>query len=516
MSIDRAVSVADNTPVIIGVGQYSERPQDEGYEALSHIDLAGCALQSAITDCQASATVAPEIELIAAIRQFEISYAGAPVPFGRSTNPPRSIAARVGAEPERAILEVTGGQAPQKLVGEIAEHIAHCEYELAAIVGAEAISTVLTLSEADEKPDWSEQIEGEMDDRGYGSERIFEKDWLIHGTMGVIGGYACIDNARRARLGLSLEDYRQQVGELFAPFTDVAAANPHAAAPVRKTADELAAITQRNRIVAEPYARMTIARDQVNQGAALLVASAGKARELGVPEDRWVHIHAVTTASELKALHRPDLSNSPAAIESIDRALELSGKSMSDMSFLDLYSCFACAVFNVTDHFGLSPNDERGLTLTGGLPFFGGAGNNYSTHAIAEAVIRCRDDRGAFALVGANGGVMSKYATGVYSTAPADWNDALRYHRMSIPQRPEPHAKRPTGQVSVESYTWAEKGENVMSTVIVRTAAGERALIRADHSHAATRALFESGEPFGARLHVQTDERGRNIGRLAG
>ena len=31
--------IADNTPVIIGVGQYSERVQDEGYEALSYMDL---------------------------------------------------------------------------------------------------------------------------------------------------------------------------------------------------------------------------------------------------------------------------------------------------------------------------------------------------------------------------------------------------------------------------------------------------------------------------------------------
>ena len=32
----------------------------------------------------------------------------------------------------------------------------------------------------------------------------------------------------------------------------------------------------------------------------------------------------------------------------------------------------------------------RGLTVTGGLPYFGGPGNNYSTHGIAEMVARCR------------------------------------------------------------------------------------------------------------------------------
>ena len=55
----------------------------------------------------------------------------------------------------------------------------------------------------------------------------------------------------------------------------------------------------------------------------------------------------------------------------------------------------------------------------GRLPFFGGAGNNYSMHAIAETVQRARRDPGTYGLVGANGGIVSKYSAGVYSTTPA-------------------------------------------------------------------------------------------------
>lgn len=507
--------VANNTPVIIGVGQYSERPQDEGYEALSPMDLAGRALQAAIDDCHAERPVAPEIDLIAAIRQFEVSYAGAPVPFGKSDNQPRSIAKRVGANPERAVLEVTGGQAPQKMVGEVAEHIAQCEFEIGAIVGAEATSTVLALMANGEKPDWSEEVGGELDDRGFGSERILEMEWFGHMTHGVIGAYACCDNARRHKLGLSLDEYRQKVGELFAPFTKVAASNPHAASREIRTAEELATITDRNRVVTEPYARMTIAKDQVNQAAAIIIASARKAREIGVPEDRWVHIHASTSANELKVLRRPDLGRSPASIASVKRALELSGQTLNNIRYLDLYSCFASPVFNITDHFDLAIDDPRGFTLTGGLPFFGGAGNNYSSHAIAEAVARCRADRGAYALVGANGGVLSKYATGIYSAEPADWNNSVRYERMSVPQRPEPLESRPNGPVTVETYTLAVDRDKVTSSVVVRTQSGARALIRPDMTDEPTRALFESGEPFGATLIVTQDDRGRNIGRAA-
>ena len=507
--------ITDNTPIIIGVGQYSERPQDPSYAALSHMDLAGNALQNAIDDCDASGDVAGAIDALIAIRQFEISYAGAVVPFGKSNNPPRSIAQRVGANPEIAILEITGGQANQKMVGEVAERIAQCEYDMAAIVGSEAVSTVLSLLKQGEKPDWSEHVEGEMDDRGFGPERIFHSVWRHHGTKGVIGGYACVDNARRAQLGQSLDEYRYRVGELFAPFTQVAAANPHAAAPVKRTALELATVTERNRIVAEPYTRMTVARDQVNQGAAIILSSVGKAKQLGIPQDRWVYLHACTTADELKIERRPDLARSPASIASLERALEHSGKRMSDIAYLDFYSCFAAPVFNAMDHFGLAADDPRGLTLTGGLPFFGGAGNNYSAHAIAEAVQKVRADRGSFALVGANGGVMSKYATGVYSTEPASWNEQVRYDRMSVPQKPEPFTLDPQGILTVETYTWADDGKKVSGTVVVRDADMQRAVIRPDVEDAATRGLFASGEPFGAKLAVSRDEKGRNIARIA-
>ena len=421
-----STDIADTTPVIIGVGQYSERVGEPGYEALSYMDLGGRALAEAIADSSASGSVAEAIDTLAAIRAFEMSRPDRAPPFGGSDNVPRSFARRVGADPERAILSTTGGQYNQKLVGEFAADIAAGRSQCAAIVGSEAISTVLALSAKGEKPDWSEEVGGDLEDRGFGLEGMLEPALFAHGATGAIPLYAIAENARRAKLGKGLDAYRHDIGVLFEPFTRIAAANPHAAAPVERSAEELATVTDRNRIVAEPYARMTVARDQVNQAAAIIIASAGKARELGVPQDKWVHIHAVTSATELELSERPDLSANPASIASVERALGIAGKAMADMAFLDFYSCFAIPVFNQCDHFGLSVDDPRGLTLTGGLPFFGGAGNNYSAHAICEAVQRVRGQRGSYALVGANGGWMSKYATGIYSTDPANWSGSER------------------------------------------------------------------------------------------
>ena len=510
-----STNIADNTPVIIGVGQYSERVGEPGYAALSYMDLGGRALAVAIADSGATGSVADAIDTLAAIRAFEMSRPDRKPPFGAADNVPRALAKRVGANPARAILTPTGGQTNQQLVGEFAAAIAAGDSQCAVIVGSEAISTVLALTAKGEALDWSEAIGGDFEDQGFGVEELMEPALFAHGASGAIPLYALAENARRAKLGMGLEEYRLEIGKLFAPFTRVAAANPHSAAPVERSAQELATVTERNRIVAEPYPRMTVARDQVNQAAAIIVASAGLARTLGVPESKWVHIHAVTAATELKLSQRPDLSANPASIASVEAALARAGKGMGDMRYIDFYSCFAIPVFNQCDHFGLSTDDPRGLTLTGGLPFFGGAGNNYSAHAIAEAVQRVRGDRGAFALVGANGGWMSKYATGIYSTAPADWSAGGRFAKLPKVANAVPLAAAPFDSATVETYTINRSPKGDAAIFIGRNPAGERVCGNADLTDPATAAAFEGGAPFGARLAVVRDEHGHSIGRVA-
>ena len=58
-----------------------------------------------------------------------------------------------------------------------------------------------------------------------------------------------------------------------------------------------------------------------------------------------------------------------------------------------------------------------------------------------------------------------------------------------------------------------KRGPRIM--VVGRNDKGERVAANADYEHELTREVFESGEPFGDRLTVTRDEKGRNIGRLA-
>src|SRR6185295_11192982 len=156
-----------NTPIIIGVGEASERIDAPDYRAMSPAELSAAACAAALEDARAAKPIAPCVDVMAAIRQFEISGPRSVAPFGRADNLPRAVARRIGADPKRAILEPVGGQGPQHLVNEFAHAIANGEMQLALIFGAEAISTVRDLSAKGEKRDWSETIGGELEDRGF-------------------------------------------------------------------------------------------------------------------------------------------------------------------------------------------------------------------------------------------------------------------------------------------------------------------------------------------------------------
>jgi acetyl-CoA C-acetyltransferase len=496
----------DRTPVIIGVGQVSERIGEEGYLERSPMDLAGDALAAALADARAKKKLAPSLDTIAAIRQFEISGTRYGAPFGHSNNPPRSIGRRVGANPARAILEIVGGQGPQKLVGELAADIAAGTSKLAAIVGAEAISTVRALVARGESRDWSETRRGTIEDRGYGHDGVYDLTLIKHGAGAMIANYALAENVRRERLGLGLQEYREKIGELFAPFTEVAARNPHSAAPSPRSAHELATLDERNRLVAEPYGRLVVARDQVNQGAAIVLASVAEARRLGVPEERWVHVHAVSTCAEPSLLSRADLERSPASVAAISSALEVAGIDWKKAAAIDLYSCFAIPVFNLLDAFKLKVYDPRGWTLTGGLPFFGGAGNNYSAHGIAEAVARCRVAPGSFALVGANGGAMSKYAAAVYSTAPADWSQS-RWQSLGKIKPAFEVLDSYDGEAVAESFTVIPGKAGETGTVVARAGA---ARVCANTSDPSVIAALRSGMVSGRPVRIEEGENGQN------
>ena len=352
---------------------------------------------------------------------------------------------------ERAVLEVSGGQAPQHLVNEFAAAIAAGRAEVVLLFGSEAISTIEHFAKAAETagPTSPSTPTAAWRTAATGCGASMPGTWPRTGSSGAPSQYALIDNARRARLKQTREEYAAAMGALFAPFTRVAAANPHASAPSRAHRARA-----RHPDRGEPADRRPVhpvhrrpGEGQPGRRRAAHVgggrAAAGRARRpLGVP-----------ARPRRPARARPDGAGRPVArarprswppgTPSRSRASRRTTSPPSTCTPASPRRCSTSATAS-----GIAPDDPRGLTLTGGLPFFGGAGNNYSMHAIAETVQRARAHPGSFGFVGANGGIMSKYSAGVYSTTPAPWRpDSSADLQAEIDGWPAPGGGRatPTG-----------------------------------------------------------------------
>ncbi len=104
-----------------------------------------------------------------------------------------------------------------------------------------------------------------------------------------------------------------------------------------------------------------------------------------------MYVHGHADMIEQATLDRADLGASPASVMAVREALRVAGIGVDDIATFDLYSCFPFPVFVICEALGIDGDDPRGLTLTGGLPYFGGPGNSYSLHGIAETVSEMRE-----------------------------------------------------------------------------------------------------------------------------
>lgn len=505
-------AIDNNTPIIIGVGEYSERIDDEGYQALSPVQLASMAAIDACNNVSQAVDIKNHIDAIACVRTFEDTSPKLAGPFGKANCFPRAIAKQLGINPAIAVLDVAGGQSPQHLVNEFCERIAKGEVNMALLTGGEAISTTRFLASQQKQADWTITTDNNADDRGPGSEGISSHYMQKHMLFGAPQCYALFENARRASLQQSKQDYAKHMAELFAPFSNIAANNPHSMSKQAYTAEELIDVSENNRFIADPYPRRLVARDQVNQAASVLITNVGKAKELGIDSSAWIFLTGYADAVELSVMEREDLARSPAAAMAIKSALEHAKLDLKDINHFDLYSCFPIAVSNICDQLALKYDDPRGLSSAGGLPFFGGAGNNYSMHAIVSLIKTLRKHPEHSGLIGANGGFLSKYSVGIYSSQARTFKsvnknglqekiDALP--RVKVTESPE-------GSASIETYTVLyHKGVASLAIIIGRLDANnQRFLAMSNKGDAETLKQMIDSDPIAKRIKVNTTEKG--------
>lgn len=71
------------------------------------------------------------------------------------------------------------------------------------------------------------------------------------------------------------------------------------------------------------------ANADIDQAAAIVITSVGTARELGIPEEKWVFLHGCADGNDhWYVSEREKLGHSPAMRRGVRRALEMAGKSL--------------------------------------------------------------------------------------------------------------------------------------------------------------------------------------------
>jgi acetyl-CoA C-acetyltransferase len=493
----------ERTPVLIGAGQFTYRGDPASSPAPTA--LLKIAAERAAQDAGIGAAGLAAIDSLAVVG-FTIDAPGSKRGgFPHSTNPPAQLASMIGAAPRWSVYSAMGGNTPQYLVNTIAERIAKGETELALTVGCEFLGSAMKrATKGLGFDDWAAAEDETLPEpQRIGDPRNGSTPYEIrHGLSRPINIYPIFENAIRARDGRSLADHQARLGKLFSGFSAVAEKNPEAWFQTRRSPEEIVTVSDRNRMIGFPYPKLMNAIMEVDQSAGVIVASVKKARELGVPEDKWVYLHGCADAADLwHPLDRQDFHSSPAMRLSGKRAFEMAGVSIDQIDYLDLYSCFPVAVEVGAEALGLSLDDPRGLTVTGGLPYAGGPGNNYVMHSIAVMMDKLRAKPGSYGLVTGNGWYLTKQSTGIYSTRPPGKpfeREDPAILQAEIDALPHPEIiERPQGKAVIETYTVVHKREGPFLGIVVGRDSEGRRFVANTPDDAQTLAAMEASEQIG-------------------
>lgn len=458
------------TPVIIGVADVKNKsdvhkePATLMFEAISH------AIHD--TGLASPAPVISQIDSIDVVRTWTWPYADLPGLLGKW----------LGLDERPAWTRYTehGGNEPARLVDEAAGRISRGETRFAIVTGGEALASLTAFSKAGqaEPPGWTKP-DSSVDAVFSPSTIDLGQDNIggIHSIGTPIQIYPLYENAFRAHRGQTPTENNDESATLYADFAQVAATNQyswnHEKPP--ETKESIGVVSRKNRMICSPYPLLMNAFNTVNLAAAVVLTSADNARELGVSEDKWIYpLGGAGRKERSQFWERPNFYHSDAISIALDECISLSGVTLADIDVLDLYSCFPIVPKLACHHLGLPIlNSPKPLTVLGGLTSFGGAGNNYSMHAITEISRQLRAQKAKTGLVLANGGVLSYQHALCLSSEPQRGEASYPDSRWSSgavvgsPAAVEPFAQ---GQAVVETFTvqFDREGNPDMAFVVGR------------------------------------------------
>ncbi|KAK2820045.1 hypothetical protein FQN49_007777 [Arthroderma sp. PD_2] len=395
-------------PVVIGVGDVKNGSR-KLEDAIEPADLMLSAIHKAIIDAglslEASRELQTGIDSVDVVATWTWPYPDLPA----------LLSDKLGIQPQHKFYSHHAGNAPGKLFDDAARRLSQGKNKIAILTGGEALASLDAFSRAGKPPplSWTKPARSVTEvfrPKGSGRE---ENVGTIHSVGLPLHVYPLYENGFRAYRKQSMQDNVKESARLYADFSVVAEKNPlswNYGKPA-ETEQSLSTVTRRNRMICYPYPLLMNAFNTVNLAAACILTTTDTARRLGVPEDQWIYpLGGAGTEDSNYFWERPNFHSCPSISRSLDAALQSSGLRKEDVDLFDFYSCFPIVPKLAAHHLGLPlVNNPKPITLLGGLTSFGGAGNNYSMHAITEMVRQLRKDTGAprHGLILANGGVLS-------------------------------------------------------------------------------------------------------------
>ena len=429
-------------PIIVGAAQFTQRKGTS--QPLDSLSLIVKTAQEAIENTKTQKII-DYIDAIYMVNISSWSYEDAPGELGK----------RLNITPKEKIYLPDGGHSPQMLINRAAKAIASGEHRCVLIAGGEAAYSTYRVFNNIRPEHWPEKkspayMNGEHWER-YDIENKYGLYWPSL-------TYAIFETALRASSGRSVEEHRKYMGELFEGFSKVASKNPSSWTQKQYSADEIITPSPQNRLVTYPYTKRMCANNLVDQAGAILITSEEIAESLNIDTKHWIYIMGGIDLKNISQIYlRPRLDSSPAVREGSRVALKQAGLKLSDIDKFDLYSCFPSIVEIFMRELEIKEDDQRDLTVTGGLPYFGTPLSNYSLHAVINTVELIRANPSLKVMVIANGGYNTKQSIGIYGNrAPKEeWGDRddSKIQESILKQAlPEPEVEA-DGKLTVEGYS---------------------------------------------------------------
>lgn len=385
------------TPVIVGVGQLIDRP-NENEEGLEPLSLIIRALEIADEDsCCKFLEKADYIDIQNITSRSYENISG-------------MIIDRLNLSPDHCVYHDVSGELPIKNLCEAANRIANGSSKVSVICGGESTWSVKRAKNRELiLGSWS-GTESNATSWIPTVDDIVRK-YHLHLP---VRAYALYENACRSKWKQSLSEAQRESGELQKRASEIASTNDFSWTKSSKDIDSIIIPSPKNKLIAWPYTKLMVANNNLNSGTAIIITSLGLANELGINPNKLIYIHAGGYASEPDSILERDSYYHSAAMEAVfDRLFKANKLTMNDITYTEIYSCFPC-VTKIAKRI-IHPPLNQDLTVVGGMTFCRSQLSNFMSQAIVHMVRKLRI-KGTYGMLYGNGHYLTHAAGAIIST----------------------------------------------------------------------------------------------------